>query len=157
MKRNSTIFLQGVTILIGIATLVFMLCEPLVEGRNLHATFYEIYFKDLFLAYAYIASISFFVVLYKVFKLFGYIRQNKIYSINSIKALKIIKYCAISLVCFILVPEIYLFVVRPGDDIAGGVAVGFFLIFVSVIIAVSADVFEGLIQSIIDMKSKLNK
>ena len=38
MKRISTIFLQGVIMLIGIGALAIMLWEPHVEGRNAHAT-----------------------------------------------------------------------------------------------------------------------
>ena len=59
MKRSSTIFLQVVVVLIGIGALAIMLWEPHIEGRNAHATLFEIYFKDPFLAYAYIGSIPF--------------------------------------------------------------------------------------------------
>ena len=60
MKRHS-IFLQVVIVLIGIGVLALMLWEPQIEGRNAHATLFEIYFQDPFLAYAYIASTSFFL------------------------------------------------------------------------------------------------
>ena len=66
-----------VVVFIGISVLVLMLWEPHIEGRNAYATLYQIYFNDPFLAYAYTASIAFFVAVYKVFKLLGYIRQNK--------------------------------------------------------------------------------
>ena len=45
MKRSSTIFLQVVIVLIGIGALALMLWEPHIEGRNAHATLFEIYFK----------------------------------------------------------------------------------------------------------------
>ena len=66
--------------LIGIGALALMLWEPHIEGRNAHATLFEIYFKDPFLAYAYIASIPFFVALYQAFKVLGYAGQNKVFS-----------------------------------------------------------------------------
>lgn len=69
MKKGPAIFLQTVIVLIGIGALAFMLWEPHIEGRNAHATLFEIYFKDPFLAYAYIASTPFFVALYQAFKL----------------------------------------------------------------------------------------
>jgi uncharacterized membrane protein YraQ (UPF0718 family) len=56
-----------VVVLMGIGTLVLLLWEPQIEGRNAHATLYQIYFNDPFLAYAYIASIAFFVALYQTF------------------------------------------------------------------------------------------
>ncbi|HEX5084561.1 MAG TPA: hypothetical protein VFY40_21170 [Blastocatellia bacterium] len=72
MKRSPTIFLQIVIVFIGIGALALMLWAPRLEGRNAHATPFEIYFKDPFLAYAYAASIAFFVALYQAFKLLGY-------------------------------------------------------------------------------------
>src|SRR6476619_3957606 len=98
MNRGSTIFLQIVIVLIGVGALALMLWEPHVEGRNAHATLFEIYFKDPFLAYAYIASIPFFVALYQAFTVLGYAGQNKVFSQAAVKALRIIKYCAIALI-----------------------------------------------------------
>lgn len=155
MKKISTIFLQVVVVLIGIGTLAFMLWEPHVEGRNVHATLFDIYFKDPFLAYVYIASVSFFVVLYKVFKLLGYIGQDRIFSLNSVKALRTIKYCAIALIIFIAGAEAYFFIVQRGkEDIAGGVVMGILMIFVCVVIGAVATVFEKILQNAVDMKSE---
>ena len=155
MKRGSTRFLRAIIILIGIGALALMLWEPHIEGRNVHATLFEIYFKDPFLAYAYIASISFFVALYQAFKLLGYIGRNEVFSERSVRALRTIKYCGMALVGFIVGAEAYFFIVqRSKDDIAGGVAIGLFMIFVSVVIATAAAVFERLLQSAVDIKSE---
>src|SRR5215467_394563 len=97
-KRFATIFLQAVIVLVGIGALAFLLWEPHVEGRNAHATLFEIYFKDPFLAYAYVASIPFFVALYQAFKVLGYPGQNKVFSPEAVKALRTIKYCAITII-----------------------------------------------------------
>jgi biopolymer transport protein ExbB/TolQ len=48
----------------------------------------------------------------------------------------------------------YLFIVRPGDDIAGGVAMGLVITFVSIVVATVAAVFERLLQSAVDIKSE---
>src|SRR5215813_5491420 len=97
MKKLSlvvpTIFLQAVVVLIAIGALALLLWEPHVEGRNAHATPFEVYFNDPFLAYAYIASIPFFVALYQAFKVLGYAGQNRIFSPAAVKALRTIKYC----------------------------------------------------------------
>src|SRR6516225_2542756 len=99
MKMRSlvvpTIFLQAVIVLIGIGALPLMLWEPHIEGRNAHSTLFEMYFKDPFLAYAYTASIPFFVALYQAFKLLGYAGQNNVFSQEAVKALRTIKYCAL--------------------------------------------------------------
>ena len=154
MKKRSTIFLQAAVILIGIGVLALMLWEPHIEGRNAHATLFQIYFNDPFLAYAYTASIPFFMALYQAFALLGYIRQNKVFSQTAVNSLRTIKYCGISLVILIAAPEAYLFIVRPGDDIAGGVAIGLFLILISSIIAATATVFERILQKAVDIKSE---
>jgi len=147
-KRIPTVFLQVVIVLIGIGALVLMLWEPQLEGRNAHATLVEIYFHDPFLAYAYTASIAFFVALYQAFRLLGYIGQNEAFSLKSIQALRTIKYCAMSLVAMIGAAVGYLFIaVRGKDDIAGGVAMGLAMIFVSVVIATAAAVLETILAS----------
>ena len=154
MRRSATIFLQIVVVVLGIGALAWMLWEPHLEGRNVHATLFQIYFNDPFLAWAYTASISFFVGLYQAFKLLGYIGQNKVFSPRSVRALRTIKYCAKIIVGFIVAAEAYLFIVRPGDDIAGGVFMGLLIIFVSGVIAIAAAVFEKTLQSAVDIKSE---
>src|SRR3977135_2276883 len=129
-KKSSTVFLQVVIVLIGIGALALMLWEPHIEGRNAHATLFQIYFNDPFLAYAYIASIAFFVALYQAFKLLGYVGRSEVFSQHPVKALRTIKYCAMSLVGFLVGAEAYFFIVMRGkDDIAGGVMMGLLLIF----------------------------
>ena len=91
MKRRSTIFLQVVIVLIGFGALALLLWEPHVEGRNAHATLVQIYFHDPFLAYAYTGSITFFTALYQAFKMLGYVRQNRVFTQEAVRALQIIK------------------------------------------------------------------
>jgi len=138
-------------VLIGIGALAFMLWEPHIEGRNAHATLSEIYFNDPFLAYAYTASIAFFMALHQAFKLLGYIGQNNVFSLQSVRALRTIKTCAIVLIVLIGAAVAYLFIaVRDKDDIAGGVAMGLAMILVSVVVATTAAVFEKRLQRALD-------
>src|SRR5213592_1510551 len=123
MKRSSTIFLQVVIVLIGIGALAIMLWEPHIEGRNAHATPFEIYFKDPFLAYAYIASIPFFVGLYQGFRVLGRAGQNEEFSPSAVRSLRTIKYCAIAIVGFVAGGEVFI-MLSESDDRAGGVVVG---------------------------------
>lgn len=155
MKRSSTIFLQCVVVLVGVVALALMLWEPHLEGRNAHATVTQIYFHDPFLAYAYIASIAFFVALYQAFKLLGYVGRNDVFSQRAVKALRIIKYCAMSLMACIAGAEAYFWIVqRNKEDIAGGVMMGLLLIFVSTVVATAAAVSEKTLQSAVDLKSE---
>lgn len=154
MKRSSTILLQIVVVLIGIAALIFMLWEPHIEGRNAHATLFQIYFNDPFLAWAYTASIFFFVALYQVLKLLRYIGRNEVFGEHSVKAVRTIKYCATTIVAFVVAAEAYLFIVRPGDDIAGGVFMGLLMIALFGVTASVAGMFERILQSAVDIKSE---
>ncbi len=155
-KRTSTTFLQVVIVLIGIGTLALMLWEPRLEGRNVGATNFEIYFKDPFLAYAYIASIAFFVALYQAFVLLGYLGRNEVFSHGAVKALRTIKYCAMTLVAFLVGAEAYFIFIqrKTEEDIAGGVMMGLVMIVVSVVVATIAAVFERTLQSAVDIKSE---
>lgn len=155
MKRISTIFLQVVIVLAGMGVLAALLWEPQVEGRNVNATQFEIYFKDPFLAYIYLAFVPFFVGLYQAFRMLGYARRDEIFSQRSVRALRIIKYCAFATAIFIVGALAYIFIfVRGTDDIAGGVAMGVFIIFVSTVIATAAAVFERILQNAVDIKSE---
>jgi hypothetical protein len=155
MRRGSTIVLQSLILLFGIGILALLLWEPQVEGRNVHATQFEIYFKDPFLAYIYLAFVPFFVGLYQAFKILRYARRNEIFSPPSVRALRIIKYCALTTAIFIVGAEAYIFIfVRGTDDVAGGVMMGAFIIFVSAIIATAAAVFERRLQNDVEIKSK---
>ncbi|MEY4168440.1 MAG: hypothetical protein RIR52_2264 [Acidobacteriota bacterium] len=145
MKQISTIFLQVVVIFIGIGTLAFLLWEPHVEGRNVHATLFEIYFKDPFLAYAYLGSTPFFATLYQTFKLIGYARQDRAISSTAVSAVRMIRYCAVAIVCFVAVGEIFI-LTSNSDDHAPGVAMGVVISFGSIVIAAVAVVLEGVLQ-----------
>src|SRR3989344_4015760 len=158
IKRSSTIFLQVVIVLIGIVALIVMIRFPLTEGRAANLDLFSIY-SDPFIVYGYLASIAFFVALYQAFKLLGYIGQNKVFSLSSVRALRIIKYCAIALSTLIVMAAIYIrlsFSVQSvtDDDPAGFIAVALVATFISVVIATAAAVFEKLLQSAVDIKSE---
>lgn len=153
MKRTSTVFLQVVVVLIGIAALALLLWEPQIEGRNAQATQFAIYFKDPFLAVVYIGSIAFFVAVYQAFKLLGYAGKNKVFSQAAVRALRTIKYCAITIIGFVAVEEIII-MFNNSDDRAGGVFMGVLITFGSVVIATAAAMFERILRNAVDMKSE---
>jgi hypothetical protein len=141
-------------VLIGIGTLAVMIWFPHIEGRNAHADLVNIYLRDPLLAYAYIASIPFFVALYQAFKLLGYIGQNKVFSQSSVQALRRIKYCALVLVGFIVVGEVFIMMSVGKEDRPPAVMMGLIATLISVVIATAAAVFEKLLQTAVEMKSE---
>jgi len=156
MKKTSTIFLQVVIVLFGIGVLAALLWEPHLEGRNVHATLFEMYFNDPFLAYVYIGSIPFFVALYQAVKMLGYVGKNKTFSHGTVKALRMIKYCTLVTAVAIVAADAFLMIAaRSGkDDPAGAVMLGIIATFASIVIATAAAVFERVLQNAVDIKSE---
>jgi hypothetical protein len=140
-------------VLIGICALALMLWEPHIEGRNAHAKLFEIYFKDPFLVYAYLASTPFFVALYQAFKVLGYIGKNKAFSQATVKALQTIKFCALAIIGFVTVGELFI-LLDNSDDRAGGVFIGVLISFGSVVIASASAMFERIFLDCVDTKYK---
>ena len=154
MKRISIIFLQAVIVLIGLVALAILIRFPLTEGRATNLDLFSIY-SDPFILYGYAASIAFFVALYKAFKLLGYIGQNKVFSSNSVKALKSIKYCAFVLSILIVLAGLYIRLFHnKEDDPAGFLAICIVTTLASIAVATAAAIFEKLLQNAIDMKSE---
>lgn len=153
MKFGATVFLRGVLVLIGIGVLAFLLVEPHFEGVNAHATAFEIYFEDPFLAYVYVAAIPFFMGLYHAFKALGYAGRNQEFSPAAVRSVRTIKYCAIALLVFVIGAEVMI-VSQESDDHAGGVMMGAFIFFVSLVVATAAAVLERVLQNAVDLKSE---
>ncbi|MCB0167874.1 MAG: DUF2975 domain-containing protein [Anaerolineae bacterium] len=156
MKRSSTIFLQTVIVLIGIGALALLLWEPHIEGRNAHATLFEIYFKDPFLALVYAGSIPFFIALYQAFKVLGYVGQNKVFSPEVVKALRTIKYCALAIIGFVVVEEIFIILMnnRDSDNPGAPVFMGVLIIFPSIVVATATAMVEQILQNAVEIKSE---
>jgi hypothetical protein len=154
MKRGSIIFLKSVIVLIAIVVLAGLIRFPLIEGRAANLDLFSIY-ADPFIVYIYIASIPFFVALYQAFKLLGYIGQNNVFSLDSVKASQTIKYCAIVLSILIILAALYIRIFyAKDDDPAGFLALCIVTTFISIVIATAAAVFEKILQSAVDIKSK---
>lgn len=153
MKRKSTVLLQIVVVLVGLGALAFLVWEPQTEGRNAHATLLQTYFTDPFLAYVYVASIPFFVALYQVFKVLGYAAHDQAFSLETVKAVRRIRYCALTMVGFVVVSVFFLLMADP-DDRPAGMFLRAIVVFSSIVIATAATVSERLLQNAVAVKSR---
>lgn len=154
MKRVSIIFLQAVVVLIGIVALAILIIVPTKEGRAENLDLFSIYADPLIL-YGYAASIAFFIALYKAFKLLGYIGQNRVFSSDSVGALKSIKRCAIVLGVLIVLAGVYIRIFHhEDDDPAGFIAMCIMTTFAAIVVATAAAIFEKILQNAIDIKSE---
>ena len=141
MKRVSALFLQIVVVLVGIAAVAFLLWEPHIEGRNAHATAFEIYFKDPFLAYVYVGSIPFFVALYRAFGLAGHVRKNRAFSQVTVDALRTIKHCMMTFIGFVAGGVVFILMFGDKEDRPAGIFMSFLVALPSSVIAIAAASF----------------
>lgn len=154
IKRISTVFLQVVVVLIGLVALTILIVMPTKEGRAANLDLFHIY-ADPFILYGYAASIAFFVALFKAFKLLGYIGQNQVFSLNSVKALKGIKYCALILAAAIVLAGVFIKIFHDKeDDPAGFLGLCMVITFACVVVATASAIFEKILQNAVDMKSE---
>src|SRR5215216_1481111 len=147
MKSSSALFLQAAIVLIGIGALALLLWEPHIEGRNAHTTTFEIYFKDPFLAYAYLGSTPFFIALYRAFGLFGHVRQNGAFSQVTVDALRAIKRCAIAMIGFVSGGVVFIMMFGDKEDRPAGVFMSFLVTLAASVIAGVAAMFARSLQN----------
>lgn len=131
------VFLQAVIAFLAVGALALLLWEPRIEGRNAHATLFAIYCKDPFLAFAYLASVPFFVALHQAFKASGYLGKQKEFPQEIAKALRKIKVCAFITIGFVALGELFI-MLGESDDRAGGFFMGFLIASGSLIAAAAA-------------------
>ncbi len=149
MKRGSTIFLRGVVLVIGLIVLalcVFALPAGISSDRTGD-------YRPILLG-LYVPAIPFFFALYQTLKLLSYIDQNLAFSDASIKTLKYIKYCAITISAMFAAGMPYIYLVADKDDAPGVILLGLVIIFASFVIATFAAVLQKLLQNAMDIKSE---
>ena len=130
-----------------------MIVFPQLEGRATNLDLFSIY-TDPFIIYGYVASVPSFVALFQILELLGYVEKDTIFSPTAIRSVRIVKYCALATIGFLVVAILYIRVIVQGDDPAGPTMLGLVAIFTSVVIATAAGVFQKLLQNAVDIKSE---
>jgi hypothetical protein len=157
MKRSSIIFLQIVIVLVGVAAVALLLWEPQVEGVNRNRTNFEIYFQDPFLALVYAGSIPFFVALYQAIRALGYVGRNQVFSPEVVKALRTIRYCALAIIGFVVVEEIWIMLMideSDRDNPGAPILLGLLIVLPSIVVATVAGMFERIVQNAVALKTE---
>ncbi|MCQ6277284.1 DUF2975 domain-containing protein [Bacillus sp. V3B] len=158
MKRGSTLFLKLAVILMGIPVLVLCLFllpqiadeanEAAERGSDLAYVVYGI------LMVMYVSAIPFYFALYQSFNLLSYIDKNQAFSELSVRALKKIKNCAITISGLYVVALPFVYIMAEVDDAPGLIIIGMIPIFASMVIAVFAAVLQRLLKEAIDIKEE---
>lgn len=153
MNKGTTLFLKITVCLIGIVILAIG-----IVGLPQLATYTATMFPEFahlqypVLIGIYVTMIPFFLALYKAFTLLQYIDYRDAFSDLSVKALKVIKYCAITISIIYVIGSAYLLsqnAFHPGIAL-----IGCSIIFASIVIAVFAAVLQLLLKNAIDIKSE---
>ncbi|MEC0176916.1 DUF2975 domain-containing protein [Paenibacillus favisporus] len=155
MKRGTTLFLKMAVIMIGIPILA--LCIFLVPKiGNFAGELYPTiaYMKSLVLMDMYAAAIPFYFALYNAFKLLSYIDKNQAFSGLSVRALRNIRYCAITISTLYLLGMPLYYLMGRRVDPPSFIPMGLVIIFASMVIAVFAAVLQRLLQEAITIKSE---
>ncbi len=154
MKRE-TIFLKLAVFLIGapvLALCIFVL--PWIAKDAAESGWELAYFLYGILIVMYVSAIPFFVALYQAFQLLNYIDKNKAFSELSVRALKIIKFCAITISGLYLASMPFFYLIGEIDDAPGVIVIGMVLTFAPMVVAVFAAVLQKLLKNAIDIKSE---
>ncbi|OIK20270.1 MULTISPECIES: DUF2975 domain-containing protein [Bacillus] len=154
MKKATTFFLKLAVILIGIPVLAFCIFSAPKIGDFAGDLYPELaYMKSLILILLYGAAVPFYFALYQAFNLLRYIDQNTAFSELSVKALKNIKCCAITIsIWYVFGLPLFHFIGKKVDPPIG--FVGLIIIFASLVIAIFAAVLQRLLQEAINIKSE---
>jgi len=146
MNRVLARLLQAAVLLIGIAALCLLLLEPQFEGRNAHATQFQVYFNDPFLAFAYLGSLAFFAALWKAFVLLDDVARQGAFPPWAPRSFRFIRNCALIVVGFVAVGEVFI-IWHETDDRDGGVFMGLLIATGSVLVALAASRFERRVRA----------
>jgi hypothetical protein len=153
MKHGSTLFLKMAVFLIGTPVLALSIFGlPWLANNPANPDYAHILYPIVIGLY--VSVIPFFVALYQAFMLLSYIDKNQAFSALSVKALKNIKFCAMTISGLYVVILPFVFMVADLDDAPGLVIIGMVPIFASMVIAVFAAVLQRLLQEAIDIKSE---
>lgn len=149
MKQGSTIFLRIAVVLMGLGVLMicaFALPESF-EGKGPGP------FLPMILG-MYAAALPFYFALYQTMKLLKYIDTNKAFSELSIRALKRIKYAAVTIGTLYLALLPYFYLMADNADAPGVLVIGLAFTLGPMVVAGFAAVLQKLLQSAISIKSE---
>ncbi|AQY38742.1 DUF2975 domain-containing protein [Bacillus thuringiensis] len=134
-----------------LALCIFLVPEMANFVANLYPNIAPI--KYLVFIVMYVAAVPFYVALYQAFNLLQYIDENTAFSELSVKSLKNIKRCAVTISgLYVLGLPLFHFIVKKMEPPIG--LVGLIIIFASFVSAVFTAILQRLLQEAINIKSE---
>lgn len=154
MKKGSTFFLRGVLALLSLAPIggiVYYWVDyaTRIVPNNIQEPKNFGYF--LFAAHLLVLPLLF--AIYQAFKLLNYIDKNQTFSSQSVKALRNIKYCALTVIGIVVLSVASAFILIDGD-IAGFISISGMFVFATTVVGTFAGLLEKLLQNAVEIKSE---
>ncbi|ACT03608.1 DUF2975 domain-containing protein [Paenibacillus sp. JDR-2] len=152
MNRVSTLFLKITVLLMAIPAIAVCIFAVIALIRNNPNQFPgRMHPSDIGF---FVAVIPYFIALYMAMRLLGYIDKNIAFSELSVRALKKIKYCGVSIgIIFVAMMPVVIIMARQ-EDAPGIIVMGLAVAFASFVIAVFGALLERLLQNAIKLKSE---
>lgn len=154
MKSGATWFLKAVVVLVGVVSLalcIFFLPAVMKDAEESSLFTLSIYG---IVTGMYISVIPFFIALVQSLKLLNLIDQENAFSESSVKALKVIKFCAVTICCVYIATMPFFYLIGEKDDAPGAIVIGMVFVFASLVIAVFAAILQMLLTNAIEIKSE---
>ena len=155
INRTSTLFLRAAVTVIGLGVLalcIFLL--PLMWAHAYEEWPQHGYAVRAVVAAMYVTALPFYVGIYKGWRILDAIDKRQAFSVRSIKALRVISYCAgiISVVYILSLPFFYIW--ADNTDAPGLMVIGQFLVGMPAIISVAVGLLRRLLVEAVDIKSE---
>jgi len=99
-------------------------------------------------------TVPFYLALYQTMKLLDYVDKSKAFSNRSVKALGVVKYCAVAMGLLYMAAEPISYYMAEAEDAPGLILIGLIIIGASFAVATFAGVLQRLLQSAIAIKSE---
>lgn len=154
MKSAPYVFLQAVIVVIAIVAISLLIYLPTIEGRATNLDLISIY-TDPFILFGYVASIPFFVALYKAFQLLSQIVHRELFTMSALTLLRGIRYCVLMLAALIISAALFIKNNHhPADDPAGFLSLCTIGTLLALVAASILWVLEKGLEKAISMKSE---
>lgn len=155
MEKVSTLFLKFALVVLALPILalcIFVVPELGSIAAELVPDFTAI--QPIVMVIYYLSALIYFLALWKAFQLLQLIDRKEAFSVVSVQALKVIKFCAygIALLHVLVLPLFYVF--AEIDDAPGVIFVGLVVPFASMVIAIFAAVLQKLLHEAVEIKSE---
>lgn len=154
-KRGSTLFLRAVIMIMALGALALAIfgLPALYRGGSAEYPTATLALK-LIVSGLYVAAVPFFIVLWQTLQLLRYIDENKAYSDVSLRALTIIRNCAIVIAALFIGGVPLLYPIAQADDAPGLLVVGMAIAGMPLVVAVFAAVLKKLLHEALAIKSE---